>query len=204
MNPILVEIPKELANLQLPAPELKLFYENINNRVIWIETDIDDALLDVSKYILQWNREDINLPIEERKPIKLIIHTFGGELYACLSLVNVMNLSKTPIYTYNIGMCASAGALIFIAGTKKFTCTESTFLIHGGSCNLEGTSSQVIDNAENYKKMQEKIKAHILLNTTMDKKTLNKNYKNEWYITPDECIKYGIADEILTDISSLF
>ena len=35
-------------------------------------------------------------------------------------------------------------------------------------------------------------------------KEKSKNYKNEWYITPDECIKYGIADEILTDISTLF
>ncbi len=50
--------------------------------------------------------------------IKLLINTEGGELHAAFALVEIMQASRIPIETIAIGQCASAGLIIFMAGTK--------------------------------------------------------------------------------------
>ena len=41
-------IPEELENVKLPSPELLSFYENLQERVIWIDDEIGDQLLQYS------------------------------------------------------------------------------------------------------------------------------------------------------------
>lgn len=63
------------------------------------------------------------------EPIHLFIETNGGNLYAALSLVNVILCSKTPIYTYT-SHSDSAGSVIFVAGHKRFVGEYSGMIIH--------------------------------------------------------------------------
>ena len=39
-----IAIPKSVENLNLPAPELVQYYEDLENRTIWIQGEIDGAL----------------------------------------------------------------------------------------------------------------------------------------------------------------
>ena len=107
-------IPEELENVKLPSPELLSFYENLQERVIWIDDEIGDQLLQYSKYILKWNMEDekAGIRVEDRKPIKLMIFSPGGSLYSCNHFVDIIELSKTPVWGINVGMAMSAAFLI--------------------------------------------------------------------------------------------
>ena len=44
-------LPKEVANMQLPDPELKNFYVDLENRSFWIDSEINSYLLELIKYI---------------------------------------------------------------------------------------------------------------------------------------------------------
>ena len=46
---------------------------------------------------MHYNKEDKNISVEERKPIKLYIDTIGGSVSVMLCLVNAIKVSKTPI-----------------------------------------------------------------------------------------------------------
>lgn len=199
-----VVIPQELENVKLPSPELKQYYEDLENRVIYIDFDIDSSLISVTKYILQWNKEDGEIKVEDRKPIKLLIFSNGGFLDAMFHFVDIVCISKTPIYTYNMGICASAAALIFICGHKRFMLPRAQLMIHGGSAGLQGTSTQVLDDAENYKKAIEMMKEIVLSHSKVEAKLFNKKSKNEWYINAEESVTLGLSDVIVKSINELF
>ena len=90
------------ANYKLADPTLVDYYKRLNNREILINQDIDDG-------IVEWNREDKDVAIAERKPIKIWINSNGGSLNAINELINICNLSKTPVYAIGMAKCYSAG-----------------------------------------------------------------------------------------------
>ena len=63
----------------LPDPELLMFYKNLANREIWLESEISIDTLELNKLILNFNKMDAGIPVEERKPIKIYIYSYGGD-----------------------------------------------------------------------------------------------------------------------------
>lgn len=198
-----VSIPESLENLQLPSPELLNYYTDLKERKIWIDGEIDDGLLEVSKHILRWNKEDQNIPIEQRKVIKLFIFSNGGSADATFNLVNICELSQTPIYTYNMGNALSAGLLILLAGHRRFCLHGSHALMHSGSGGSAGTYEQVESATDDYKWFIKYMHAFILRRTKIEQKTLNRYKSKDWYLYAEDQVKHGIVDAIITDISEI-
>lgn len=210
-NDVLDEIIGELnlapeAGIQLADPSLVSFYKDYKERVLWIDKSIDERLFAEIRTIIQWNRDDEKdkIPVSKRKPIWLIIHSYGGDLDACFALIDVMELSKTPIYTVNINCALSAGCLIFLNGHKRYCTKYSQALIHSGSGGNGGSFEQVVAQTDNYKKIVAMMYSNIIAKTKIDQKTLNKWKGKETYLYAEDQIKWGLADEILEDITKIF
>lgn len=123
-------LPKEVSNLQLPDPQLRNFYVDLSNRSFWIDDEINEYLLELIKYIVQWNKEDAKISIAERKPIKLFFFSPGGSLDVNYSLIDTIKMSRTPIIGINMGQCASAAAYIYLSCHKRFMLPHSYFIFH--------------------------------------------------------------------------
>ena len=103
MESMNIILPKEIANVQLPDPELRNFYLDLDNRAFWVDDEINYYLLELIKYIVQWNKEDAEIPVNERKPIRLYFFSPGGDLDINYSLIDTIKMSVTPIIGINIG-----------------------------------------------------------------------------------------------------
>lgn len=204
MQDISILLPEEISNMSLPSPELVTYYRNFENRVLWLDSGVDDYFLEYERNIIQWNREDKGKSIEERVPIKLMILSYGGSLDINNSLVNLISISTTPIYGYNMGVCASAGCFIFLSCHKRYTMPNSTFLIHKGSAeNISGTFDQIVAYIEDYSRQMNELIQYIKARTTIDDETLEENIGTEWYISANDALKFGICDEIVSNIDQL-
>lgn len=197
-------LPNENEDKVLPSVEAVLEWKEIKDRRLVINEVVTDAFLFYSQLIIQWNKEDKDneVPIKDRKPIKIFLNTVGGDLDACQSFYHIIQMSKTPIYIYNMGVCASAGALIFLSGHKRFALKGSKFLIHEGEMALGGQTTKVLENLEQCKKTEKELEEYILSKTNIDKKLYNKNKKKEWWITT-EAVELGIADAFVEDLDEL-
>lgn len=196
---------EDLYSAKLPSPVLLNFFKDLENRILWVDFDITDGLIEFEKYIIKWNKDDFGIPKEERKPIKILIYSYGGDVDSIMSFIDVIQISKTPIHTFNMGQALSAGALLFIAGHKRFAMPNSQVLIHAGGVNgVSGGTNSVIEMVDNIKEIQKAIEVFIIENTNIDKKTYTKFSKKEWYINVADGVKYGIIDEIISDIDILF
>ena len=196
------------AGLQLADPNLVAFYKDYDERVLWIDKDINDSLFAEIRAIIQWNREDDieEIPIEKRKKITLLIHSYGGSLDAAFSLIDVINRINTPVVTVNMQCALSAGALILLNGTagNRYCLPMSQALIHSGSGSQGGTYEQVVAQTDSYKKLISMMHKNILEHTKIDQKTLNKWKSKEIYLYAEDQLEYGIVDHILENFSELF
>ena len=202
---LLPSVFDETRESNIPTPEEYQYWSDRSNRIFYIAYEIDDdyQLVELAKTIISINVEDANLAVEDRKPIRLFIMSYGGDLDQANFFCDLIRASKTPIYTIATGAAMSAGMLILLSGHKKYAFTHSRILVHQGSASFSGTATTVNDAAKDYNRQLDRMKEYILANTTIDKKTLNRKWSQDWYLSAEECLKYGIIDEIVTDLSTI-
>lgn len=188
----------------LPDPVLVDYYERFGRRHIWLNFDIENTLLDWCYSIMQWNKEDYGIPIEKRKPIIVYIHTNGGEVSSCLNFVDVIQKSKTPVYTVCLGNAYSAGFLILMSGHRRFCFKHSSALLHSGSFGVIDSTDKIFDVIDFQKKVESKIESLVLEKTTISQELYKQNYKKEWYMDSSEMLENGVVDEIIEDLSAIF
>lgn len=204
MESMNIILPKEVANMQLPDPQLRNFYVDLSNRSFWIDDEINEYLLELIKYIIQWNKEDAKISIAERKPIKLFFFSPGGSLDVNYSLIDTIKMSKTPIIGINMGQCASAAAYIYLSCHKRFMLPHSYFIFHQGSGTISGTYEQICAQMLDYQNQVEELSEFMLEHTTYTKEEIANKIDGEWYVRKDEAVEKGIAHEVINDISMLF
>lgn len=188
---------------QLPSPEEYTYWKDRKNRTFYIDYEIDEdySLVELAKIIIQMNIEEKD--VETPEPIRLFIHSYGGDIEQSLFFCDLVKASRIPIITIGIGVAMSAGFLIFLSGKKRYAFSHTSMLVHSGSAAFQGTAEQIEEAQKNYKKQIEQMKSYILDNTVIDEKTFNKNRNKDWYLSSDELLKYGIIDEIITDLTTI-
>lgn len=192
-----------LFDTTLPDPTMVEFYRRLKNREILWNDDIDDATIDIALYIKKWNDEDKDLAIEDRQPIKIFINSDGGYVATVLHVIDMIHLSKTPVYTIGMGRVYSASGLLLMAGHKRYIFPHTSCLIHDGSSGAIGSIGKMIDNLEFTKELEKRIKQYILSSTRITEEIYDQNYRRDWFMFSEEIIKLGIADEIVTDIDTI-
>ena len=202
-NDITIALPEDVENMSLPAPELVTYYRNLENRVIWLDSEVTDFALEFSRLILLWNQEDKGKPKEERKPIKLMICSYGGDLDINNSLISLIKLSKTPIYSYNMGYACSAGCFIFMSCHKRYAMPGSYFLLHKGDGEFSGTYDQIAAEMDEYTRKIEELANFILAHSEIPANVLAENLGGEWYMSVEDALSYGVCDAIVSDIDEV-
>lgn len=158
----------------------------------------------IVEQIFDFNRTDEGLPIEERKPVRLYINSPGGEITEGFSLLSAVEISKTPIYTINVGEWCSMAFLIGITGHKRFAMPHTTFLMHEGTSFAGGSASKMQDRAKfNERFKQEVIKPHVLKHSKMNGVDYDALERVELYMLPEDALMRGFIDEIVTDIDDI-
>ena len=199
-----ISIPQSVENLQLPDSMLVTFYRNLENRILWLDSEVDDYFLEYGKYILQWNQEDLGIDPKDRKPIRLLFFSPGGSLEINNSMIDIIKKSKTEVIGINMGIAQSAGAFIFLACHKRLCMPNATFLLHRGQGQFGGTYDEIICQVMEYQRQIGELEEYVLANTKIDQETFDEHFGTEWYISAKEALEYGMIDKIIDDIDEIF
>lgn len=189
------------ATLQLADPSLVNFYTDLDNRIYWLSDEINNYTFDLVQYIIRWNREDRDIPVDERKPIRIIIDCPGGHLSVSETVSNIIKMSKTPVYGIALGYVASGASVIYLSCHKKFALPNSVFVLHKGSCSgVSGTYDEIVAFARDYEKQMEVLINFYIDNTKYTEEEIEENIQTDWYIRTEEALQKGIVDELVTNI----
>lgn len=178
------------------------------SRILYLFDNVSsETIKPICEKIIEYNETDNKAEKTTkdyvREPIKLYIDSYGGECYACLSLVAAMRTSKTPIHTYCNGFCMSAGAIIFIAGHKRFISDYTTMCIHQVS-SISNRYTKLLDMKENMEETEylQKTLFDIILKYSKVKQTqLDKiiKQKKDWFLHKEDILKYKLADIVIEE-----
>lgn len=204
LNDVMLAIPNQIANMQLPDPTLRDYYLDEQNRVFWVDSTINENLLDLVKLIIKCNKEDNGLSTEERKPIKVYIDSPGGDVCSLWTTINAIEISKTPVHTINYCSAMSAAADLLAAGHKRYALPGTSVMVHSGSCVYGGTVEQAENMKKHFDKLGKKITDYFLAHTKIEPKVYKKKAPMDWFMDEKEALENGVVDEIITDLDILF
>lgn len=183
--------------------DIKTFEDVINldgavNREVYVGDICSGLGQTVEGYIRFWNKYDDkrNIPIEDRKPIKIYIDSNGGCLSDTFTMIDAIKLSKTPVWTICTGAAYSGGFFTFIAGHRRFAYDHASFLYHEGATSTGADAGKFRNYAEFYQKELEQLKEVTLKYTKITPEEYKEHIKDDWWMTADEALKYGVCDEI--------
>ena len=183
--------------------DIKTFEDVINldgavNREVYVGDICSGLGQTVEGYIRFWNKYDDkrNIPIEDRKPIKIYIDSNGGCLSDTFTMIDAIKLSKTPVWTICTGAAYSGGFFTFIAGHRRFAYDHASFLYHEGATATGADAGKFRNYAEFYQKELEQLKEVTLKYTKITPEEYKEHIKDDWWMTAEEALKYGVCDEI--------
>jgi len=179
-----------------PEPDLRvvgLFSEVVDEKI----TEIIHGLL----YMNEMNK--LEEDPKNRRDIEFYLSTYGGSADDMFALYDMMKIVEedTDIVTIGMGKVMSAGVLILAAGTKGKRrlgkhCRVMIHAVNGGQVgdlhNLQNELEQTVSLQDSY------IQA-LSHETNMTKRQIQTliNRKVNVYLSAEEAIEKGLADEVL-------
>ena len=203
LDGILSGLSEGIANLQLPDPILRNYYKDEKNRIFWLDGAVSECAEDLIRMILRCNQEDKGKPVEDRIPIKIFIDSPGGDVTFMFSIINLIDISKTPVYTINYCTAYSAAGEILASGHKRFALPGSHVMLHNGSTSFGGQVDQVESMKKYFDNVMKKATDHLLSKTKIDPKKLKKKAVVDWFMDEHEALENGIIDEIIYDLEAI-
>jgi ATP-dependent Clp protease protease subunit len=138
------------------------------------------------------------------RPISLYVSTHGGSASDMFSILDVMDMIKKRscnIETYGVGKVMSAGVPILAAGTpgKRKVGRNCRIMLHSVMAGTGGTIFNMENELEEIKWIQDRYIDSLAEYTKMSKAKIKKMLKTQRdvYISAEDAIKLGIADEII-------
>ena len=140
---------------------------------------------------------------DKRKDIEFYVSTYGGSADDMFALYDIMkDVQKTSdICTIGMGKVMSAGVLILASGThgKRKIGKNCRVMIHSVAAGNHGELNHMINELDEIKNMQEMYIKCLVAETKMTETVLRNMLERgvNVYLTAEEAIEYGIADEIV-------
>jgi ATP-dependent Clp protease, protease subunit len=156
-----------------------------------------DSCATVIRGLLYLERRDADAPVT------LYINSPGGEVQSGLALYDVMQAVSCPIRTVCLGMAASMGALLFIAGDERWMLPHSRVMIHDpliGGAGIGGSALSVKARADDLMRIRDITASVIARHTGMPLERVFELTANDTYFDAEHALEAGLADRIVTSL----
>jgi ATP-dependent Clp protease, protease subunit len=141
----------------------------------------------------------IALAEESDSPISMLISSPGGHVESGDAIHDVIRFVRSPVTTIGTGWVASAGTHIFLAAPKeRRLCLPNTrFMIHQPGGGAGGPATDIAIQAKEIIKTRERIAKVIARQTGQDLQKVLSDMERDFWMGPDEAIKYGLVSKII-------
>jgi ATP-dependent Clp protease protease subunit len=160
---------------------------------------MEDISLSSAKNVVEWIFE-CNFAEERPELLNLIITSPGGDLSAAFAVIDAMRGSAIPIRTIGLGQIASAGLMIFIAGTKdhRILTPNTSILSHQYSWGAIGKEHELFATVKEFDLTTKKMIAHYKKCTGLNEKKIRDVLlpPQDVWLTPHEAKELGICDHV--------
>lgn len=135
--------------------------------------------------------------VEKDQAIELHINSAGGDVYASIEISNYFKDLPNKIHVVVDSIAASGASIIAMAGDKVSMYPNAMMMIHRASTTARGNAEFFEKVAADLKKFDEVVRNSYLDRFKGSKEELQAMINDETYLTAEDCIVSGLADEII-------
>ena len=165
----------------------------LKDRIVFLGGEItDDTANLVVAQMLFLDMEDPD------SDISLYINSPGGSVTAGMAIYDTMRYIKPQVRTVCVGMAASMGAFLLMAGEKgkRLALPNAEVMIHQPLGGAQGQATDVAIHAEWLMKTKKKMTAMMAEMTGQPLEKVQADVERDYFMSAEEALDYHIIDEI--------
>lgn len=167
-----------------------------SREIFFVGSVNSDTCNEMIKQLMYLEKQD------DTREITIYINSPGGCVSDGLAVYDMVRLLNSPVRTVCIGMAASMGAILFLAGDKRQMLEHSEIMIHDPSYNqadIGGQKPHEIQHRLDSLNETREMLARIIADRTG--KSLDEIYKvtaEDSYYKAKSAVEFGLATEIIS------
>lgn len=136
------------------------------------------------------------------KPLNIYINSNGGEVFEGFAIYNILKRYGGYKTVYIDGLAASIASVIALCGNKVVMNKASMMMIHNASGFCMGNAEEMKKVVNALEQINEVIRDIYKSKTNLSEEQIKDLMDNETFMTANECLEYGFADEIVEEEQS--
>jgi len=188
-------IPTVIEKTNMGERAYDIYSRLLKDRIIFLNDEINDhtANLVIAQLLFLANEDP-------KKDIHLYINSPGGSVTSTMAIYDTMQFIKPDVSTICIGMAASGGAMLLLAGQKgkRYALPHSRVMIHQPLGGAQGQVSDIEIQAKLLTKMKQLINELVVRHTGQKLAKVEKDTDRDFYMDAQEAKEYGIIDAVIT------
>jgi ATP-dependent Clp protease protease subunit len=148
-------------------------------------------------------REQFSQAVNTGQPIiPIIIDSYGGQVYALMSMILTIKNSPVPVATIGTGKMMSCGSILFSCGAEdhRYMDSMATVMIHDVSSGGWGKIEELKADVNEAERLNKIVYALMAKNCGKEPgyfvKLVNDNKNADLYLSPEDCKKHNLANHI--------
>ncbi|MDM5235472.1 Clp protease ClpP [Bacillus cereus] len=148
------------------------------------------------------NAEAVRRKIQDVKAEKIHVHinSGGGSAFDGVAICNMLKQHDAEVIVHIDGWAASAASVIAMAGDKIIMPSNTMMMIHQASTFEYGNADLFEKTARDLRKIDSALAASYKKRFVGTEEELKKLLKDETWLTAEEAVALGLADEIADEI----
>lgn len=174
-----------------------LFSRLLRERIVLINGPIEDQMASLIVAELLFLASE-----SSDKPVNLYISSPGGVMTAGFAIYDTMRSLRCPISTTCVGLAASFGTILLMAGDpgRRYALPHAKIHMHQPLLSGGGLGGQVTDidiHARDLLATRDMMNDVIALHTGQSLEVIRRDTERDFFLTPEQARDYGIIDEVL-------
>ena len=170
-----------------------IFSRLLKERVIFLNGPVEDRMAAlICSQLLFLEAEN------PKKEIQMYINSPGGVVTSGLAIYDTMQYIRSPVVTLCMGMAASMGSFLLMAGEKgqRISLPNARIMVHQPSGGYSGKASDIERHAEDIIKTKRRLNELYAKHTGQPIEVVEETLDRDYFMTAEEAKAWGLVDHV--------
>ena len=170
-----------------------IFSRLLRERIIFLNGPFDDGMSAlICAQLLFLESEN------PKKEISMYINSPGGIVTSGLAIYDTMQYIRSPVATTCMGMAASMGSFLLMAGEPglRVALPNARIMVHQPSGGFSGKASDIERHAEDIIKTKQRLNELYAKHTGQPLEVVEETLDRDYFMTAEEAKDWGLVDHV--------
>jgi ATP-dependent Clp protease protease subunit len=166
-------------------------------RIIFLGQEVDDEIANRIVAVMLYLDSE-----EPGKDIRLYINSPGGSVTAGLAIYDTMQHIKSDVSTICVGLAASMGSFLLMAGTpgKRYALPHSRIMMHQPSMGgTRGQASDIEIEAKEILRIKDMLNREYATRTGQPLEKIERDVDRDFFMSAADAKEYGLIDRVIEE-----